>query len=373
MRLAPQSMTRPLLLVAIGGVLIFARLKQSWWRYSTQLYDEAAILVPDQRRLLNAMLGELTSMTGVDLRIITTRSRDTEPIEMYSLRRMRELEVGSTTDRRGLLLVLDMEEKRARLEVGPNLEGIMTDTFAGYVARDVLTPMLARETHPPRMIYAAMVVLRFRINQGQLGQEWDSRIVTEIRERQRLALGGGADAVATLADLARLANQPAPARLREYYRAQPTAAEALKRYQDWVLEPFCYYDVEFLSPGSGKLLSTLQPDISAGAWRYDQLAIYREQYHLVERGRRAIGIPTRSPLSTPVWLVRDSTGWRYDVATGIRMEVTLGNSEWTWGVVAEPNEWTEAFGDLLVQMPGWGVYRFRDGNNTPIPGRGSYR
>lgn len=373
MRLAPRSWKRPAVLLLIGAALIVGRLKQTWWKYPSHLYDEAQWLDKDQRFEASAHLAELTRATGADVRIIVTRSTQDEPLNGFALRRMRELGVGKTTDRRGILVVLDVERKQARVEVGPMLEGIITDAYSGYVAHDILTPMLAADAAPRRVMSVLHYMLRFRIDEGILGQEWDPAAVTAIHERQRLALGGGAEATATLADLSRLANQPATEALKARYRPAETAREALGRYLEWVQEPFVYSDVGFLSEFSKEIATTVDHDIPVGAWRFDQVALQRERYILVERGVRAIGIPTVSPLSHPIWLVRDRAGWTYELAPEYTTLRSVSTGAWRWTLLWQADPWMNAFGDLVENMAGSNVYRFRDGNNTPLPGRGSYR
>ena len=374
MQLFPRSFKRPVLLLAIGGALIFLRLKQTWWKWPDQVYDEAALLDTDVRFQANAALAEVTKATGVDIRVLLVDSLAGEPIEMYALRRMRELDVGSTTDRRGILVVMDLGARRVRVEIGPKLEGIMTDSYAGYVARDLLSPALAGGTDPHRLLIMVTHILRFRIIEGLLGNEWDPAVVTDIRERQRLAVGGGAHSLVTLDDLSRLAQQPAPADRLRYYVPQPGAYEALARYLDWVQEPFSYPDVPLFTKQSHALLLQNR-DNPVAAWRFDQLSISKERYQLTVRDSLAVAIPTSSPQSHPVWFSRGTEGWQVDMRPAWSIVQGLIASPWTWQIRTGPDPWVDQFADLLERMPHQEYYivRFRMGNNTPIPERGSYR
>jgi TPM domain len=370
---APSQWKRPLLLILVGAALILGLLKLTWWRYPTHLYDEARLFDRDERETVSRFLAELTRATGADVRILTTRSIGTEPLRGFALRRMRELEIGETTDRRGILVVLDLERNRTRIEVGPKLEGLITDRYSGYLARDVLGPMLEAKAKPLRLMSVLYHVLRFRIDEGLLGKEWNPAELSGIHERQRLALGGGADAVATLDDLRRLANQPTPAQLKARYAAQATAADALVRYLEWAQEPFLYADVGLISGLSRDIMTTIDADVPVGAWRFDQPATAREQYQLVVRGVRAIGIPTVSPLSHPVWLVRERGGWQYELTPEYTSLSAVPDGPFTWTMLWQDDPWIREFGDLMVGTSDSRVYRFRDGNNTPLPTRGSYR
>ena len=277
---------------------------------------------------------------------------------------------GRRPDRRSLLVVLDLTGKQCRVEVGPNLEFLFTDAYSSYLAHDLIGPMLATDAAPMRVMSALFHALRLRIDEALLGQEWDPAQVSAIRERQRLALGGGADAAAQLADLNRLANQPSSPGIAARYGAQPTAADALARYLEWVQEPFAYVDVGLVSAGSRDILTDINGDISVGAWRFDQLATRRERYTLVEREGRAVAIPTVSPLSHPAWFVRGRNGWQMELLPEFLIVRSVQDEPWRWTVLMQNDPWIRIFGDLTEQMPGSEVVRFRDGNNTAIPGRG---
>lgn len=373
MKLAPPSWKRPVLLMVLGAVLILGWLKLTWWKYPRHVHDEAHILDRELEFAVNKAYADFTKSAGVDVRILTIRSLREASLEKLALNRMRTLKVGATTDRRGLLVILDVESKQARLEVGPNLEGLFTDAYASYVARDVLAPMLQNETSPGRILSSLLHMLLFRVDQGLLGEEWDPAILTAIRERQRLALGGGADAVATLADANRLGAQPAPAALKPYYTAQPTAAQALERTLDWLQEPFAYHDVNLLSGASQFILTQVNNDMSVGNWRFDQVSLSKERFLLVERGTRAIAIPTVSPLTHPIWLLRGPDGWQYELTPEFATLWNVGPGPWRWLIIGENDPWIRELKDVLEPMPYEASYRFRDGNNTPIPGRDSYR
>jgi hypothetical protein len=373
MKLAPKSWKRPVILLLVGLLVILAWLKLTWWRFPHHIYDEAGLLTRDEWFLSNANLAELTSTTGVDLRIVIGKDFGAGSLEAYALERMRKLGVGSTTERRGVLVVLDLEVQRARVEVGPKLEGVVTDAYSGYLARDVIVPMMVAKVRPIRLLASLFYALKFRIDEAALGREWDPAELSAIQERQRLAVGGGADALGTPADLSRMANQPAPPQFAARYAAQPTASEALSRYLEWVQEPFAYHDVGLMSEGAKEILREISWDVPAGLWRFDQVALQRERFVLVDRGARAVAIPTGSPLTHPIWFARGRTGWQFELIPEFTIVRSTPGTAWTWMIWTQQDAWVSAFGDLLELTPDGRIYRFRDGNNTPIPGRGSYR
>src|SRR5690348_16457331 len=102
--IAPRTPRRVWVLLAIGTLLIGWRLlaAQGILEWNSRLHDKIKALTVDDRRKFNAVLGWLYGENGVDAHVELLPSIGHEPIEQYSLRRMRELRIGGKSARRGL-------------------------------------------------------------------------------------------------------------------------------------------------------------------------------------------------------------------------------------------------------------------------------
>ncbi|HSG95725.1 MAG TPA: TPM domain-containing protein, partial [Afifellaceae bacterium] len=101
--------------------------------------DKAELMSDEQRQRMTAHHGFLLSDHGIDYRVITDRG--TGDIVAYGVEQFKAMDVGALSETgRGLLLVIDAEQDRVRLEVGLALEGVFTDAFVAYVEQRQMLP-----------------------------------------------------------------------------------------------------------------------------------------------------------------------------------------------------------------------------------------
>ena len=190
--MAPANPRRVWVLLAIGTLLIGWRLlaAQGYLDWNPRLHDSVKALTTEDRRKFNTALGWLYDENGVDAHVELLPDLGQEPIEQYSLRRMRQLRIGGESARRGLLLVYDRSSGRSRIEVGADLEGILTDAFVGHINRDNLGQYLsAGEVRDG--LYATLFMILDRLREAALGNDFDPRILGLVTDSRRLALGAG--------------------------------------------------------------------------------------------------------------------------------------------------------------------------------------
>ena len=73
------------------------------------------------------------SKTGNEIAILTVESLEGEILENYSLRVARTWGVGKKDQDNGVLILVAMQERKIRIEVGYGLERILTDDLAGSI------------------------------------------------------------------------------------------------------------------------------------------------------------------------------------------------------------------------------------------------
>ena len=94
--------------------------------------DEAGLLTRAEQERIAEFHGLLQEDYGIDYRVATVR--DPGDIERAAVERFANLRIGGEgSGGRGLLLLVDPDGKRVRLEVGRALEGSFTDAFVTYV------------------------------------------------------------------------------------------------------------------------------------------------------------------------------------------------------------------------------------------------
>ncbi len=133
-----------ILAIALGGasVSVFSapavhmRLPDAPGRF---LYDETGVLSRDERALIEDSLMAM-DRRGLEIGVAVFQSIQGEAIENVSLALAEKWRPGSAEEDNGALLVIALEERKVRIEVGYGLEGSITDAAAGRIIRNAIAP-----------------------------------------------------------------------------------------------------------------------------------------------------------------------------------------------------------------------------------------
>ena len=105
--------------------------------------DRAGVLGPSEKARLDDLARaarDANGGKGPQLGFLIVPSLDGEPIESFSIRVAEAWKLGAETRDDGLLFVVSIEDRAARIEVGGGLEGDLTDVQAGRIIRDRMLP-----------------------------------------------------------------------------------------------------------------------------------------------------------------------------------------------------------------------------------------
>jgi uncharacterized protein len=104
--------------------------------------DLADVLPPADEARLEAALVGFERETSHQIAVLVLPSLGGEPIEPFTLRVAEQAQLGQRGLDNGILLVLSVEDRRARIEVGYGLEGVVPDAVAKRVLEDAIFPRL---------------------------------------------------------------------------------------------------------------------------------------------------------------------------------------------------------------------------------------
>ena len=121
------------LIIAVLPAFCFAKLN-----FEMFIADEAFLLSPDVKAHINHFLLDLQQKTGTDFAIVTLPSLKGRTIEETSLAIAREAGLGN--DNNGALMLVAPYEKKMRIDVGYNLEGILPDGKLGQIRDKEILP-----------------------------------------------------------------------------------------------------------------------------------------------------------------------------------------------------------------------------------------
>lgn len=154
------------------------------------LFDQAEIL-GEIEESVERTLYHLRNDYGVEVVLATVNSTGgSETLREMTARLFTDWDVGRNYQGQGLLLLLDDDEKEARIEVGLALEGIFTDLFTGYIENKQLKPYYLSGQLEIGLI-AILEEIEARANLMALGNASSESI--NGRDLKFLSAGGGAD------------------------------------------------------------------------------------------------------------------------------------------------------------------------------------
>ena len=102
--------------------------------------DLAAVLQPQQRSNLEQELTAYEQRTGHQFAVLTVPTLAGDPLEDFSMRVAEAWKVGDKKRDDGLLVLLALQERKVRIEVGYGLEGVVTDAVAKRVISEHMAP-----------------------------------------------------------------------------------------------------------------------------------------------------------------------------------------------------------------------------------------
>ncbi|MBK8481047.1 MAG: TPM domain-containing protein [Proteobacteria bacterium] len=102
--------------------------------------DRAGLLPAATRARLEAQLSAFEQQTAHQFAVLITDTLQGEAVETYALRVAEAWKLGQARHDNGLLLLIALNDRRMRIEVGYGLEGSIPDLLAARIVRNVLTP-----------------------------------------------------------------------------------------------------------------------------------------------------------------------------------------------------------------------------------------
>jgi uncharacterized protein len=124
--------------------------------------DYARLLPADAQQRLEQRLAERERATGAQIVIAMFPSLEGENLEDFSVRLAERWRVGQKSLDNGVILLVFVQERRVRLEVGYGLEPVLPDAVAAQIIRDTIGPRF-REQRYAEGLDAAVAAVYARV------------------------------------------------------------------------------------------------------------------------------------------------------------------------------------------------------------------
>ncbi len=105
-----------------------------------QLTDTAGALNPADRERIAAQLKDIEQRRGSQIAVLVIPGTQGEPIEDFAQRVGSSWKIGRAGVGDGLVLIVAVQDRRARIDVARTLEGAIPDVVAGRIIREVMAP-----------------------------------------------------------------------------------------------------------------------------------------------------------------------------------------------------------------------------------------
>lgn len=134
---AQKKLTTTLAVILCASSALFALAVPALTDY---VVDNANIISSSEKQELVSYLASLEESTGIQIAVLTIPSLEGESLEQFSMRVVEQWQLGQAKEDNGALLLVALNERKIRIEVGYGLEGKLTDTKCGLIIRNVIAP-----------------------------------------------------------------------------------------------------------------------------------------------------------------------------------------------------------------------------------------
>lgn len=102
--------------------------------------DFADVIDPATEAAIDQQIDQLEQKTSSEIAVATVRSLDGMSVEEYANKLFKAWGIGQKKTDNGVLVLVAIDDRKMKIEVGYGLEGVLPDGLAGEVIRDQFTP-----------------------------------------------------------------------------------------------------------------------------------------------------------------------------------------------------------------------------------------
>src|SRR6267154_2177954 len=104
------------------------------------VHDEANVLSAATKAQLEALLKAERDSTSNQIAVLIVPSLEGEDIDGYGIRVVDQWKLGTKDNDNGVLLLIAIQDRKVRIEVGQGLEGVLTDALSSRINRNEIAP-----------------------------------------------------------------------------------------------------------------------------------------------------------------------------------------------------------------------------------------
>ena len=130
-----------------------------------RVVDEAGVLTQEEITSLTARIDAYEAVSKGQMAVFIIRSLHGDAIEDFSLAVAEKWKIGWRGEDNGVLLLLSIEDRENRLEIGYGLEGVINDARAGDILRG-MAPYMRKSQYEKAISFVIASVAAFVLNEN---------------------------------------------------------------------------------------------------------------------------------------------------------------------------------------------------------------
>lgn len=131
--------------------------------------DFAVVFSEDAKSGMEALASLIERKTTAEMAIVTVKTTSGTPIEDYAVRLFKKWGIGKIEKNNGLLIVMAIDDRAVRVEVGYGLEGAITDIESKNIIEKVMIPYFKKGDYDAGafsslLIFAKMIAKEYNVD-----------------------------------------------------------------------------------------------------------------------------------------------------------------------------------------------------------------
>ena len=148
--------------------------------------DEADILSSETENLLSGLFESVEKQTSAEMAVVAVKSLEGEDIGSYALS-LAHNKLGKKDKDNGLLILISLDDRKYRIEVGYGLEGILNDAKVGRIAREYIIPNFQKDDYNAGILLASKEIANV-ITGGETSINYEENIYSESYSKEDLIM-----------------------------------------------------------------------------------------------------------------------------------------------------------------------------------------
>jgi len=152
--------------------------------YSAYVNDYAGVMQSGSKTQTEDLIAKVEKDTNCQIAVAIVNSLEGISVEEYAVTLFEKWGVGKKKEDNGVLLLVAIEDKKLRIEVGYGLEGTITDLEAGNIIDNVIVPKFKQNDYSTG-VYDGVVAIA-----NQIYEEKGMTPVSDLSQSETTAQGG---------------------------------------------------------------------------------------------------------------------------------------------------------------------------------------